>query len=155
MKKILLSVFGLVLSFQIGCSNEMALTGTSTQALEEATSPTCAACAHEGDDSSNGGLNDDSAGSGSDSAGGSATDEEMPSQNPDSMGPNTMENGEKPTLPPGTELPPPQPGSENCCKPGKVLICHNVENNAHNICVARAAMDAHMAHLGDYLGACK
>jgi len=37
--------------------------------------------------------------------------------------------------------------------PGKVLLCHN-DNNPHTISVAPQAVDAHLQHHDDCLGAC-
>jgi hypothetical protein len=48
-------------------------------------------------------------------------------------------------------------GSYVCEAPKKVLICHvppGNPDNAHTICVGRAAVKPHQEHHGDLLGAC-
>ncbi|MGE0550511.1 MAG: hypothetical protein AB7O24_28315 [Kofleriaceae bacterium] len=43
------------------------------------------------------------------------------------------------------------------CRDGKVLICHippGNPDNAHTICISENAVDAHVSHHGDPVGAC-
>lgn len=47
-----------------------------------------------------------------------------------------------------------EPPEAGACKPNKIMFCHNIAHNPHEICVNRHARGAHDGH-GDYEGFCR